>query len=63
MAKLAFDFDGQDAGGYIYQAPYFNFKSPQFLRGQQQDNILSELLHSFENRSNVSISGGILFIQ
>jgi hypothetical protein len=63
LARLAFNFDRQDAGTYIYQAPYFNYKFPHFLRGPQQDNIIPELLHSLEDRSNVSIAGGILFIQ
>jgi hypothetical protein len=63
MARLAFTFDRQETGSYIYQAPYFNFTAPQFLRGPHQDNILPELLHSVEARSKQSISTGLLFIQ
>jgi hypothetical protein len=63
MARLAFIFDRQDAGKYIYQAPYFNFKVPQYLRGPQHDNIVPEVLQSIEARSKVSIPTGILFIQ
>ena len=63
-ADLAFAFDRKEASVYMFRSDFARERCPQqYLRGQDAQNSILELLVSFRNKEPSSLLMGILFIR